>query len=225
MAPLKVIKAGIRWRVWNGKCIKVWQSKWAANLPNYCPTFTGSANPDMMVNELIDPMTRGWNLSLVFSSFSLEEAECIINIPLPRDDTHDRIYWGYTQLGIFTVKSSYMVARRIQNKCFTPSTFCISINNLPASSTVTEIDVWINRPPLVSEWCPPGVNVTKVNVDAAFNDHNNSAGLGMVIRNCNGSILLSAVTREMFVSSPIHAEIRAILFGFKLAIQEGYDML
>ncbi|XVF35782.1 hypothetical protein REPUB_Repub19eG0000600 [Reevesia pubescens] len=47
----------------------------------------------------------------------------------------------------------------------------------------------------------------------------------MVIRDCNGAILLCAVTRERFVSSHLHAEMRAILFGLKLAIYEGYDIL
>ncbi|XVF26730.1 hypothetical protein REPUB_Repub14bG0043500 [Reevesia pubescens] len=47
----------------------------------------------------------------------------------------------------------------------------------------------------------------------------------MVARNNNGVVMLSVVTKERFVNFVIYAEIKAILFGIKLVMQQGFDSL
>ncbi|XVF07913.1 hypothetical protein REPUB_Repub06bG0180100 [Reevesia pubescens] len=109
--------------------------------------------------------------------------------------------------------------------CFTPSTFCHLVHNLFMSFPVAKpVSTSICPSPVIS-WCPPADNVVKINVDASYNANNRTVGLGMVARDCSGSILLCAVTSVRFMTSPLHAKMRAILFGLKLALEEGYDRL
>ncbi|XVF28808.1 hypothetical protein REPUB_Repub15cG0063700 [Reevesia pubescens] len=74
-------------------------------------------------------------------------------------------------------------------------------------------------------WSLPTNNILKVNVDASFSERENIAGLGMVIRDNNGHVCLSAVTKVRHVHSILFVEIKAILFGLQIATQYGYDCL
>ncbi|KAH9781766.1 putative reverse transcriptase/RNA-dependent DNA polymerase [Citrus sinensis] len=67
------------------------------------------------------------------------------------------------------------------------------------------------------EWLPPPQNVFKVNVDAAFNSKNLSAGVGAVIRDSNGKIVAAGVNQNLLKGSASLAEAEAVLWGLQLA--------
>jgi ribonuclease HI len=62
---------------------------------------------DILVAELIDQESGRWKCSLIEASFSKEEAEVILNIPLSPCLPKDRLIWRGTKNGIFTVRSAY----------------------------------------------------------------------------------------------------------------------
>ncbi|XVF14449.1 hypothetical protein REPUB_Repub09cG0061100 [Reevesia pubescens] len=65
----------------------------------------------------------------------------------------------------------------------------------------------------VENWCVPPLGVIKVNTDAAYKASNKTASLGMVARNSDGEVLISAVKRMSQVQSALHAEIFAIILS------------
>ena len=54
-----------------------------------------------------------------------------------------------------------------------------------------------------------------INTDATCDNHYEIVDLGMVLRNENGNVMLSATARIERISSPLHAEMEAILFDLK----------
>ncbi|KAF5463140.1 hypothetical protein F2P56_019079 [Juglans regia] len=99
---------GLRWRVGDGSKIQIWGSKW---MPT--PTSFSVHSPvsmlreDAKVEELIDKQNRAWDEGRVRAIFSSEEAELILNIPLGRGMAQDKIIWGPSKKGAFTVSSAY----------------------------------------------------------------------------------------------------------------------
>ncbi|KAH9688162.1 reverse transcriptase domain-containing protein [Citrus sinensis] len=67
------------------------------------------------------------------------------------------------------------------------------------------------------EWLPPPHNLFKVNVDAALNSENRSAGVGAVIRDSNGKIVAAGVNQHLLMGSASLAEAEAVLWGLQLA--------
>ncbi|KAH9723191.1 reverse transcriptase domain-containing protein [Citrus sinensis] len=66
-------------------------------------------------------------------------------------------------------------------------------------------------------WLPPPQNVFKVNVDAALNSKNLSAGVGAVIRDSNEKIVAAGVNQNLLQGSASLAEAEAVLWGLQLA--------
>ena len=50
------------------------------------------------------------------AQFNWEEGEAICDIPLSRRQVSDSVYWQHKKDGIFTVKSTYKVARALLKK-------------------------------------------------------------------------------------------------------------
>ncbi|XVF30289.1 hypothetical protein REPUB_Repub16aG0044000 [Reevesia pubescens] len=66
------------------------------------------------------------------------------------------------------------------------------------------------------KWIPPP-GILKMNVDVAYDERSNSAKLGLVVRDSNGSTCYAAINKLRFIYSPLHAEMLAILFDLPLA--------
>ncbi|KAK9995232.1 hypothetical protein SO802_024935 [Lithocarpus litseifolius] len=103
-----VIQRGARWRVGDGKNIRIWQDYW---IPRMHPTLL-SACPisdfeDSSVDILIDPQSRQWNVEMVEGLFNEEEVELIKQIPLSNVASEDILYWPYSSNGVYSSKSGY----------------------------------------------------------------------------------------------------------------------
>jgi ribonuclease HI len=66
-------------------------------------------------------------------------------------------------------------------------------------------------------WAPPQVGWCKLNNDGSF-DNKGDAGAGMVVRDHDGNIILSACRKLQSCRDPLGAELHAIMEGLSLAI-------
>ncbi|KAL5779492.1 hypothetical protein ACOSQ2_010229 [Xanthoceras sorbifolium] len=71
------------------------------------------------------------------------------------------------------------------------------------------------------QWIPPDSGLIKVNTDAAINSTIGKTGLGVVICNNFGEVLMAWVDVLEGALAPDMAEAKAILFGLSIACQSG----
>ena len=103
----------------NGLSINVIKDRWIPNYPtNRILQLVHGDVDDMMVADLINPVLHIWRNEEVMDTFHREEVEAICQIPLSRRDVNDAIIWLHNSKGLFTVKSAYHVARKLQNDGF-----------------------------------------------------------------------------------------------------------
>ena len=76
-----------------------------------------------------------------------------------------------------------------------------------------------------SKWSPPRWDCFKLNVDAAFSQVSRVASFGMVIRDSTGKMCLCVVSKEEKIDSPLHVEIKVVLFGLQVAHNCSYQSL
>jgi hypothetical protein len=69
-----------------------------------------------------------------------------------------------------------------------------------------------------SSWCAPAVGMLKANVDAGWNSHSKEAGLGIIVRDHEGSVIISEWKFIPNCGSAWEAEIQACLEGLKCLI-------
>ncbi|OMO81404.1 reverse transcriptase [Corchorus capsularis] len=72
-------------------------------------------------------------------------------------------------------------------------------------------------------WVPPPMGMVKINTDAAFCSGSGEVGLGVVIRDSAGEIIVCASRCLNFIADSLYAEVHALLFGFKLAFEYGIE--
>ena len=70
---------------------------------------------------------------------------------------------------------------------------------------------------LTQTWSPPQNGYAKVNVDAATNSELNLAGLGAIIRDENGKVIVAAIKVSKFFGDVSFAEAEAIEWGMQIA--------
>jgi len=117
LSARELLKQGLEWRIGDGKSIKVWGDKWLPTPITYeVQSPIRILDKEDTVAELIDPETKWWNISLIKSIFSEEEAKVITNIPLSPALSSDRLLWRGTKNGEFTVRSAYHLGREIQDQ-------------------------------------------------------------------------------------------------------------
>ena len=79
-------------------------AKKASSLLSECPI---ADFEDSIVDILIDPHTRQWNVEMVEGLFHEEEAEVNKQIPLSQLASKDILYWPYSNNGMYNYKSGY----------------------------------------------------------------------------------------------------------------------
>jgi hypothetical protein len=66
---------------------------------------------DATVSAVVDPDSRWWNVPLIYSMFSKEEADCITVIHLSKYGQPDLQIWRGTSTGEFKVRSAYYLEK------------------------------------------------------------------------------------------------------------------
>lgn len=122
-AAQKLIQAGARVIIGNGKGTKLWQERWLNRKPaskvqsmkrQQSPTSVCLAD-DMKVSELLQSNGRDWNTELIEELFSEEVRDKIYDITPAGKESDDSYAWDYTKTGHYTVKSGYWVQVNIIN--------------------------------------------------------------------------------------------------------------
>ncbi|KAL5758729.1 hypothetical protein ACOSP7_021340 [Xanthoceras sorbifolium] len=118
---------------------------------------------------------------------------------------------------------------------FVHESVCLSTDSVwsKAVAYVQDFDVACAQkaPPSVSSgsglqcWVPPPPDVFKLNVDAAFDKLNSKIGLGMVVRNAGGDVVLAAALSFKGGTSVVVGEAQAVLEGILLAGNRGFRPL
>jgi hypothetical protein len=90
------------------------------------PLGGASLTSDSIVDSLLDRDQRGWNVDLIRSIFSIEEAKVITNIPICPSFPPNRLVLQGTSNGTFSVCSAYHLGKEIQKynlgECSSPAT-------------------------------------------------------------------------------------------------------
>ena len=107
---------GLRWRVGDGESINVWRDPW---LPSEFLPFVSSQAAarleNMRVLELIKSGTNEWNLELLQPLLCARDISMIESIPLCSRKVDDTLFWPFTLLGSYTVKSGYRFLYKAQS--------------------------------------------------------------------------------------------------------------
>ena len=74
----------------------------------------------------------------------------------------------------------------------------------------------------ITSWQPPGPGQYKVNVDGALFAAENTAGLGVVIRDEHGQVMVSLSKRIPLPSTVIKVEVLAARQGMELAVDTSF---
>ncbi|TXG53482.1 hypothetical protein EZV62_022651 [Acer yangbiense] len=77
------------------------------------------------------------------------------------------------------------------------------------------------RPVARIRWSKPDIGSFKINTDAAIKVANNQVGVGAIIRDSGGKVMVAAVQRMDACYDPSVAEAVAILFGLRVAVGRG----
>lgn len=88
LASREIIKEGARWKVGNGRSIKVFTHNW---LPHY-PVPLNEASPNMQVCDLIDQDTRKWDRGKIYSTFAHQTWTEIMAVPLKNINSEDSFF-------------------------------------------------------------------------------------------------------------------------------------
>ncbi|OMO99965.1 hypothetical protein CCACVL1_03522 [Corchorus capsularis] len=75
---------------------------------------------------------------------------------------------------------------------------------------------------LMQIWRPAAPGFVKLNVDASFDSNTNEEGLGAVLRDANGTVIICATSRINLVPDSLFAEMYAIHFGLIVANYNGF---
>ena len=109
----EVIHKGLRWRIRDGKLVKVYQSGWLPRPETFKPISPPSLPLDTTVSVLIDE-DHCWRDDAIRKHFHQEDAAQILKIPLPRQPSLDQVLWHYDKKGNYSVKSGYQLALQMK---------------------------------------------------------------------------------------------------------------
>ncbi|CAL1413281.1 unnamed protein product [Linum trigynum] len=115
MEAKEKIADGFRWKVGDGKAIRIWEDEWIPGKSFYCPDPTPAMEaPDGYVSSLIDHEMGSWNCAKVRDLFSSQDHALIANIPLCFPLKEDSRVWKDSETGIYSVKTAYSRIRNNQ---------------------------------------------------------------------------------------------------------------
>ncbi|KAF5459731.1 hypothetical protein F2P56_019653 [Juglans regia] len=77
----------------------------------------------------------------------------------------------------------------------------------------------------VFKWKPPDPDMLKLNVDGAVFVEMGKDGMGAILRNSSGSVLMAASFSEGDVAEPVHIEVISLFCGLQLYASMGIDQI
>nr|GEX39915.1 cysteine-rich RLK (receptor-like protein kinase) 8 [Tanacetum cinerariifolium] len=97
---------GLRWKIGNGRNISFWTHKWVPFANNFYirSPFGPFHNRNTVAGFIVD---GEWNVSLLREHTSASEAEMVLQIPISRTGSTDKLVWHFDPKGQYTVNSGY----------------------------------------------------------------------------------------------------------------------
>ncbi|KAL6228116.1 hypothetical protein ACLB2K_002070 [Fragaria x ananassa] len=95
LSAREVLTQGLRWRVGTGDQIDIWNHKWIPDSFPRCPSSPPPRDAPKLVAELIDPITRTWDIQKLERCFSSADVDLILSIPLSRRPIADKLIWHF----------------------------------------------------------------------------------------------------------------------------------
>ena len=116
MSAQAVVKKGSGWRVGNDKSIQIWFEDWLPSKP-YPRILSPVQAPweSAKVSDLIVKDLGEWNSVVIRQLFCPEEAYLVLSIPLSQRLPVDRVVWGGTRNGKFSMSSAYHDIWELEN--------------------------------------------------------------------------------------------------------------
>lgn len=104
----ELLERGAVWRVGSGENVRIWKDKLLPITSTFkVMTPCNGFHEEAKVSVLIDAHSRRWNNTIVDSVFWEHEAAVIKAIPLSDSNCSDKLIWGPSKKGIFSVRSAY----------------------------------------------------------------------------------------------------------------------
>lgn len=116
MSAMYLMDKGVRYQVGNGNNIKMWEHNWLTELPLKPLSRRPSQSNLNLVRDLMTEDGRQWDQTVVRQLFFPQKTEIILRIPISQTGGKDRLVWHFSASGVYTVKSGYQVAIRIQQE-------------------------------------------------------------------------------------------------------------
>ncbi|CAN1743347.1 Putative ribonuclease H protein At1g65750, partial [Linum perenne] len=104
----ELIRSGYRWRIGDGKRVRIWSNPWLRDDGQLTPNTNLVARlEDLTVCDLWIQGTKEWDVGLVEELFEPWDVEVILRIPTVHMEEEDIIIWHYGQFGVYIVKTAY----------------------------------------------------------------------------------------------------------------------
>lgn len=106
-----VLKDGMRWLVGDGTTIQIWSDPWLPSkfLP-YVTSSVATGWEDARMCSLIKPVSKALQTLFLPKDISLIESIPLASIPIA-----DKLFWPFTPLGSYIVKSGYWFLYKAQS--------------------------------------------------------------------------------------------------------------
>lgn len=105
-----LLKEGLIWRIGKGSRVNVWTDPWVADGEGSMIT-TSEVEGITNVCELMDTTTLEWDTDLISSIFNERDQKCILTIPLSWRAPSDILTWAYSNNGLYSTKTAYMIGK------------------------------------------------------------------------------------------------------------------
>ena len=94
-----------------GKRFTFLEDRWIPNLDSFkVVSPRGFSTNVVVVLDLINRETHGWDANLVRNTFFPHEAEIVLGIPLSPRLPNDSLVWAWTPNSQFSIRSAYRAA-------------------------------------------------------------------------------------------------------------------
>ncbi|XP_021736564.1 uncharacterized protein LOC110703122 [Chenopodium quinoa] len=105
-----LVKEGVIWRIGNGSTVNVWRDPWVADELGRFITSKPCEGINQ-VSDLIDFSRFEWNEDLISAHFNERDQKCILTIPLSLREPKDLLTWAFSNDGLYSTKTAYMLGK------------------------------------------------------------------------------------------------------------------
>lgn len=103
----QLLRDGVRWRVGNGKRIKVLGQPWLVTGANPFISTISPVIDNINVASLLCTDKKAWDAEVIKDVFNNRDQQRILEVKLDASNEEDEIFWNLEATGIYLVKSAY----------------------------------------------------------------------------------------------------------------------